>query len=115
MDTSQMMLQEDAELCHPLFRVVNEMMNVVTPQLASTPYAGTLVHAVRTLGVILLIIDLFALAYLVIMEIRRWPVSLLAANLTASVNKLMLVEKVNAPQFVALMTCPVEVMRIVLE
>jgi hypothetical protein len=62
-----------------------------------------------------LIIDLFALAYLDIMEIRRWPVSLLAANLTASVNKLMLVEKVNAPQFVALMTCPVEVMRIVLE
>jgi hypothetical protein len=115
MDTSQMMLQGDAELYHPLFRVVNEMMNVVTPQLASMPYAEILVHAVRTLGVILLIIDLFALAYLVTMEILRWPVSSLAANLTVNVNKLMLVEKVNAPQFVALMTCPVEVMRIVLE
>jgi hypothetical protein len=115
MDTSQMMLQGDAELYHPLFRVVNEMMNVVTPQLASMPYAEILVHAVRTLGVILLIIDLFALAYLVIMEILRWLASSLAANLTVNVNKLMLVEKVNAPQFVALMTCPAEVMRIVLE
>merc|ERR1712088_507172 len=97
MDTSQMMLQGDAELYHPLFRVVNEMMNVVTQQLASMPFAGILVLVVRTLGVILLIIGLFALAYLVIMEIPRWPVSSLAANLTVNVNKLMRVEKVNAP------------------
>ena len=110
-----MMLQEAAELYHPLFRVVSEMMNVVTQQLASMPFAGILVLVVRTLGVILLIIGLFALAYLVIMEIPRWPVSSLAANLTVSVNKLMLVEKGNAPRFVALMTCPVEVTRIVPE